>query len=257
MSSSEINLPEESLHDLLSLVCEEPSQPTSLPPYLLIAACRLAFRDTLATTRFEIALDALRHFDQLEDIRMEFVRYAHTRANLARHITKTHREVSKMFKFVWVALRRWVFINELMETPFTSSNCIALINTLYSLDEIRVGFEADVGRERAACLKLFQIVLKHVKDGGQVDNCKSFVTFSAGIPWPKAYVAFSRYLDLSQQMIAQIESAIDPIPEAQKKIGICRQDPVLHRISRHLLATGETVFDPTIEGSTRSTSPEL
>lgn len=260
----EFSLPNRSVHDLLSLVCEEPSQPVVVPPYLLAAGCLTIFSENLADTYFEEAFSAIEQLDRMETIRKRYrgslLRSPHL-AGKAREAEKTDREVSKMFDFTSVALRRWTFINEVHTAPFKSTNCLALINILFPSTD-----HGQMAKERTMATVILQKVKKALAAGRLVRDCQILQKYEANISWRQAHTALQRYLDAAQTMIAKIEGIIDPIPAEVRQLGIKREDCVLHRISKHLIATNSQGFEPELSaeedqeshgGQNRSTSPEL
>lgn len=260
----EFSLPNRSVHDLLSLVCEEPSQPEVVPPYLLAAGCLTIFSEDLADTYFEEAFSAIEQLDRLETIRKRYRSTLLRSPQLARRsqeVEKTDREVSKMFDFTSVAIRRWTFINEIHTTPFKSTNCLAMINILFPSSDT-----GQMAKERTMATVVLQKVKKALAAGCLVRDCEILQKYEANISWRQAHTALQRYLDASQSMIARIENIIDPISPEVRKLGIKREDCVLHRISKHLIATNSQGFEPELSaeededvhgGQNRDTSPEL
>ncbi|CCG81838.1 Putative uncharacterized protein [Taphrina deformans PYCC 5710] len=237
------SLPSQALHDLLSLVCEEPSQPSTVPPYLLVAGCRAIFTPQFKDVFFEEALSALEQLNHLEKIREKYVRAlrsSHVQNGKNTSVDKIDRETSRMHDFTWIALRRWILINEIRTEPFTPMNCLATINVLYAKSPYD-----DATKERTAAMTLLQKVKQFVKiHGGEPIACPQLRNYETSVPYTKAYIALSRYLDLTQELISTIEDLIDPIPQPERNMGIKRTDCVMHRISRHLISTDKLGFNP-------------
>ena len=110
---------------------------------------------------------------------------------------------------------------------------------------------------------LLQKVKKALAAGGLVRDCQVLEKYKANISWTQAHTALRRYLDAAQNMIAKVEGIIDPIPPELRKLGIKREDSVLDRISKHLIATNSKGFEPDEEdedsavSQNRESSPEL
>ena len=233
---NQLNLPHEALSELFALVCDEPSQPQSLPPYILIKACRTIFNTSYNETLFDQAIQGLEYLEKLNSIRIAYS--THPEAPSSLH--KVTRETDKIYSFIGVIIKRWTFIAELERKPFRPANCLALINILYPTSE----------KERLVCFKVLKASNESApRAATAIDALKGAVS------WEKAYIAMNRFLELSAYSIAECEAAIDPIPAQYRKMGIKRHDPVLHRISRHLIATDPDGFDPGDENLPGS--PEL
>lgn len=238
----DFDLPAQSLHDLVALVCEEPSQPTAVPPHLLVAGCRAVFTPAMRDTFFEEAIAALDQLAQLEAIRRRYIGWLQTSPSSSSrskrfNVEKLDRETTKMYDFAWIALRRWTLINEIHIEPFTPMNCLALINVLF----VKSSQHRDSDRERTAAMTVLQKIKLFAQQNpdGSVLDCPHLERYESSVPYAKAYAALSRYLDLAMSVISRIEDVVDPVAPEYRKMGIKRDECVLHRISRHLIATDE------------------
>lgn len=258
----ELSLPSQPLHDLLSLVCDDASRPEIMPVYLLAAGCRAIFSMDLENTYFEEAMAGLEHLDQLEGIRNNHARIlVQSGASGARrkNLEKFDRETTKLFEFTCLALRRWILIHEVELTPFEHFNCIALINILFP-----AGSLGNIAKERAASMRMLSGVKKCVKDGDPVSACKDLTSYKSGSPWSNTYRALEKYLEMANSFISGVDQVMDPVPADLKEMGIRRDQCVLHRISRHIIATDPNGYNPhdatslqASQISARDSSPEL
>ncbi|KAJ5773625.1 hypothetical protein N7457_008521 [Penicillium paradoxum] len=138
---------------LTRTVSELPSQPCSLPPSFIISFVRRCFCLELSEVDFAQALTALDYTKDLQCRWKKEIDAAFRRLNvtsqdasdphnseLARNYPnvlewyKTTSQKARMIDFmytqVYVGLRRWVLVNEMMLEPFNKANCLALLNTL-------------------------------------------------------------------------------------------------------------------------------
>ena len=135
---------------LLHQITRLPSQPGSLPPAFINSFLRRCFSRELNLVDFPQALTALDYLKDLEFRRRRDHEAALSRlgigaTELAGELAgfeqcirdwtsqmETHeRKIEALYSNLYVALRRWVLINELMIAPFSRHNCLAMLNTLY------------------------------------------------------------------------------------------------------------------------------
>lgn len=239
---SSFGLPDHSLNDLISLVCDEPSAPEHVPPYLLAAGCRTVFTPSYSDAYFEEALSAVDHLSHLEEIRQRYVsEYEELLRPASRSfdLGKQHSETTKIFEYALTGLRRSSLISAICVKPFNFLNCLATMNRLLPSDSSEL-----IIRERLMATVALQKVRRFLKSGGSLKECSVLDTYRSNITYERAHAAMNRYLDLALSMIAKIEGIIDPIPLPLRKMGVKREDCVLHRISRHLIATDEDGYNP-------------
>ncbi|XRM38195.1 hypothetical protein ABZX51_001626 [Aspergillus tubingensis] len=129
-----------------------PSQPCSLPPTFVTSFLRRCFTPELEEVDFPQALTALDYLKDFETRRRKEVADALQRlkvepndvkekAQLAKKnpgaltwletVTVQGRRVEALYTQIYVGLRRWTLINEMLMEPFNKANCIAMLNTLF------------------------------------------------------------------------------------------------------------------------------
>lgn len=250
------NLPEQSLNDLISLVCDESKQPENVPPYLLAASCRTVFTPLSEDAYFEEAMTAIDHLKRLEGIRSRYIteyKRSSKASNKVLDVDKVDRETSRIFDYTITGLKRWTFANEIHAEPFNSLNCLATINLLFPSDAVDVA----AGKERTLATTALHKINQHLKSNGSMNDCAVIRSYESSIPWERAHAAMSRYLDLALSLIARIEGMLEPIPVELRKMGIKREECVLHRISRHLIATDKRGFNPEESDATQTQTQTL
>jgi hypothetical protein len=139
--------------NLMAQMANLPTQPTSLPPSFITAFLRKAFSADLRFVDFPQSLTGLDYLKDLETRRRREVAAAleclgidrdtisAAEEELSRRypgvlawfrtLEEKERKIEALYTQIYVALRRWVLINELSLTPFNKHNCIAMLNTLY------------------------------------------------------------------------------------------------------------------------------
>lgn len=128
------------------------TQPTSLPPSFITTFVRRCFPTELDQVDFPQALTALDYLKDLEVRRRREVVAALSKLGIAREdlsergrlakkfpgvmkwiedIEDKERKVEALYTQVYIGIRRWTMINELSLEPYSKTNCVALLNTLY------------------------------------------------------------------------------------------------------------------------------
>ena len=240
--SDKVEVSDHALANFVSLV-EGEAHVEQAPIYLLTATCNRVFKGDFEACRFEHALKALSQLDELERRRLDYIESA------PQQMSKLIRETTKMFDYIWLALRRWIFIHEMQLTPFNTVNCLALSNVLFPRNGGMKEFKQYEPLLRQ-CNVLRMHAMRHLQSFPDLHNLKSLSEFRDIVPWRRAHIAMKRYLELTHEQIARIEEMIDPIPKQLRGYGIKRQDLVLDRITRHITATAAL-------RSIRDSSPEL
>ncbi|CAI7579896.1 unnamed protein product [Penicillium glandicola] len=138
---------------LTKTVSELPSQPCSLPPSFIISFVRRCFCLDLSDVDFAQALTALDYIRDLQGRWKKEIDAAFNRLNITakdasdpqhselarkfpnvltwyKDISHKARLIDFMYTQVYVGLRRWVLVNQMMLEPFDKPNCLALLNTL-------------------------------------------------------------------------------------------------------------------------------
>ncbi|KAK4548968.1 hypothetical protein LTR36_008741 [Oleoguttula mirabilis] len=138
---------------LMTQISQLPSQPTSLPPSFITSFVRKCFPPDLVLVDFPQALTGLDYLKDLETRRRREVAAAMRRLDIDRTtldmnaeslsdrypgvlqwvkaIEDKERKVEALYTQLYVALRRWILINELSLLPYNKHNCVAMLNTLY------------------------------------------------------------------------------------------------------------------------------
>ncbi|KAK5119460.1 hypothetical protein LTR85_007560 [Meristemomyces frigidus] len=138
---------------LMAQISQLPNQPTSLPPSFITSFVRRCFPPELVQVDFPQALTGLDYLKDLETRRRREVAAAMSRLAIDRTaldmdaasltdrypgvlqwvkaIEDKERKVEALYTQLYVALRRWILINELSLLPYNKHNCVAMLNTLY------------------------------------------------------------------------------------------------------------------------------
>ncbi|TKX21802.1 hypothetical protein C1H76_6299 [Elsinoe australis] len=137
---------------LMAEISQMPNQPTSLPPAFITSFVRKCFASELSLVDFPQALTGLDYLKDLETRRCREMQAVCSRIGItlenvdnAEDILKDHsealewyrtledktRKVEAFYTQLYVALRRWIMINEMSLEPFNKNNCLAMLNTVY------------------------------------------------------------------------------------------------------------------------------
>ncbi|KAK5151233.1 hypothetical protein LTS14_009403 [Recurvomyces mirabilis] len=138
---------------LMAQISQLPNQPSSLPPSFITSFVRKCFPSDLVCVDFPQALTGLDYLKDLESRRRREVAAAMSRLAIDRttlemdgdslsdrypgvkqwvtDINEKERKVEALYTQVYVALRRWILVNEMALLPFSKHNCMAMLNTLY------------------------------------------------------------------------------------------------------------------------------
>ncbi|KAL4926813.1 uncharacterized protein BDV17DRAFT_141703 [Aspergillus undulatus] len=127
-----------------------PSQPCSLPPSFVTSFLRRCFTPQLEDVDFPQALAGLDYLRDFETRRKKEVASALQRlglqperpdSELARRypgvmtwiesIKARGCKVEALYTQIYIGLRRWILLNEMLMDPFHKANCIAMLNTLF------------------------------------------------------------------------------------------------------------------------------
>jgi hypothetical protein len=221
---------------LFEQITRLPTQPCSLPPAFINSFLRRCFPRELNQVDFPQALTALDYLKDLEfrrrrDHEAALARLDIGTAEVSNHLDGFHqcikewagqmemheRKVEAVYSNLFVALRRWVLINELTIEPFCRHNCLAMLNTLYPpaitsqptsrltpdvLKRQREGFFSYIQAvERKGPIVLRPLMEQNANDG-------------EAHGWPKVRDILDKYLRVSLMLIeqyAQVTSASDMI----------------------------------------------
>ncbi|OAX81164.1 hypothetical protein ACJ72_04497 [Emergomyces africanus] len=136
---------------LMSQISQLPSQPCSLPPNFIASFVRRCFPENLALVDFPQALTALDYLRDLEQRRGKEIKtaleklgvldIAFDKDDLAKRypgvsswidsIMKKDRYAAALYSQVYLRLRHWTLINEMLLPPFNKAHCVAMLNTLF------------------------------------------------------------------------------------------------------------------------------
>ncbi|EQL34103.1 hypothetical protein BDFG_04018 [Blastomyces dermatitidis ATCC 26199] len=136
---------------LMSQISQLPSQPCSLPPNFIASFVRRCFPENLALVDFPQALTALDYLRDLEQRRGKEIKAAleklgvldcaFDKDDLARRypgvaswidsIMEKDRIAAALYSQVYLRLRHWTLINEMLLPPFNKAHCVAMLNTLF------------------------------------------------------------------------------------------------------------------------------
>ncbi|KAE8353254.1 hypothetical protein BDV28DRAFT_111500 [Aspergillus coremiiformis] len=129
-----------------------PSQPCSLPPSFVTSFLRRCFTPELGDVDFPQALTGLDYLKDLDIRRRKEVKAAlgrlqvkpddlQERAELGKKWPNVltwvesncakNRKAEALYTQVYIGLRRWTLINEMLLEPHNKANCIAMLNTLF------------------------------------------------------------------------------------------------------------------------------
>ncbi|KAK2743250.1 hypothetical protein FQN57_004939 [Myotisia sp. PD_48] len=137
--------------NLMAQIAQLPSQPSSLPPSFITSFVRRFFPPELEEVDFPQAMTALDYLKDLEyrrrkEVMAAFERLGVTGAEDEREelskrypgvlawinsIESKDRTAVALYSQVYLRIRHWALINEMLLTPFFSSNCIVMLNTLF------------------------------------------------------------------------------------------------------------------------------
>lgn len=222
---------------LTRTVSELPSQPCSLPPSFIISFVRRCFCLELSDVDFAQALTALDYLKDLQNRWKKEIDAAFRRLNVTpqdakdpqhselarkypcvmqwyKDITQKARMIDFMYTQIYVGLRRWVLVNEMMLEPYNKANCLALLNTL--LPPVR--YDSSTPTQQ-----LTPKILENHRDA----FFKFITTFEANPEilepvmtqgarpgdengWPALYDTFDRYLNAVLEMIDECALINEP-----------------------------------------------
>ncbi|KAJ5266750.1 hypothetical protein N7478_009558 [Penicillium angulare] len=223
---------------LIHQISRLPSQPCSLPPAFLCSFLRRCFTEHLESVDFPQALTALDYLKDLECRWKKEIANAVQRLNIDRedaqdplhselgmkypgvmawlqNMNAKARTLEALYTQVYVGLRRWTLINDMLLEPQGKANHIAMLNTL---------FPPVTDKTPTPTPQLTLRILKSHRDGffryinavsthgtGVLD---SFI--SAGAPeghsstWPLLYESLEKYLNLAMEMIEECTYVNEP-----------------------------------------------
>lgn len=222
--------------NLMAQVSQLPNQPTSLPPSFIMSFLRKCFPAELICVDFPSALTGLDYLKDLETRRRRetgaaFQRLGIDRSSLTPDLGNTtppaqdpavlqwiqsaedkERKVEALYTQLYVALRRWLLINEMSLMPFNKHNCVAMLNTLYP----PVLASAPTSKLTALVLQaqrdtFFRYITSVEKKGPRVLNTLmnqgKAPTDDSG--WPAVTRTLGLYLQLANSIMTECAELVD------------------------------------------------
>ncbi|KAL4888255.1 hypothetical protein BDV59DRAFT_189010 [Aspergillus ambiguus] len=128
------------------------SQPCSLPPSFVTSFLRRCFTPHLEDVDFPQALTGLDYLKDLDIRRRKEVAAAFQRLQLEQDDFRVNSEFAKkhpgvlawvetisvqsrkaeaLYTQIYIGIRRWTLINEMLMEPYNKANCVAMLNTLF------------------------------------------------------------------------------------------------------------------------------
>ncbi|KAF7588948.1 hypothetical protein BBP40_004989 [Aspergillus hancockii] len=204
-----------------------PSQPCSLPPSFVTSFLRRCFTPDLSDVDFPQALTGLDYLKDLEIRRRKEVKAALERLQIKPDDLKEKAELGKkwpnvlawiesncaktrkadaLYTQVYIGIRRWTLINEMLLTPYNKANCIAMLNTLFP--PVTEGTVGPTPQLTSQILKsqrdgFFRYIAAYETNGRQILD----KVIAQGAPegeengWPLVRDALDKYLRLTNEII--------------------------------------------------------
>ena len=138
---------------LMAEISQMSAHQNSLPPAFVSTFLRKCFAYELELVDFPQALTGLDYLKDLESRRRREMKAAFDRLEISpenldtaedqlterypgvlgwyRSIDDNEHKVTALYTQLYVALRRWILLNELQLLPFSKHNCVAMLNTVY------------------------------------------------------------------------------------------------------------------------------
>ncbi|EAL87335.1 uncharacterized protein AFUA_2G02380 [Aspergillus fumigatus Af293] len=232
-------------------IARMPSQPCSLPPSFVTSFLRRCFAPQLDEVDFPQALTALDYLKDLENRRRREVAAALQRLNIhpddlkektelakkypgvltwIESINVQGRKVEALYTQIYLGLRRWILINEMLLAPFNKANCIAMLNTLFPpVTEATVTPTSQLTPQILKSQRdgFFRYISAFETNGRQILD----KVITQGAPegeangWPLVREALDKYLRIANEIIdecvlvngpSSFEEREDPAPRGHK-----------------------------------------
>lgn len=223
---------------LMAELSQMPTHQNSLPPSFVTSFLRKCFAYELELVDFTQALTGLDYLKDLETRRNRAMKSALERLDINldtvdsaealladrypgvlewyRSIDLKEHKVNALYTHLYLALRRWMLLNELQLTPFSKHNCIAMLNTIYppvvSSSPTPALTPAILRNQRDTFFKYITLVekkgvyvLKNLMEQGRRPNEEN--------GWPAVRETLEKYLVLANSMIDEcsaITNSDDP-----------------------------------------------
>ncbi|KAJ5198812.1 uncharacterized protein N7498_007929 [Penicillium cinerascens] len=223
---------------LIHQISRLPSQPCSLPPSFLTSFLRRCFTAELESVDFPQALTALDYLKDLEGRWKKEMNGALQRLGISRDdaenpytselalkypavlpwlqsINAQARKLEAQYTQIYIGLRRWTLINDMMLEPNNKVNHIAMLNTLFPpvtnatvaptrqlppriLQAQRDGFFRYINAVEAKGIAILQPVMSQGAPGGQETS------------WPLVYDSLDKYLVMANEVIDECALVNEP-----------------------------------------------
>ncbi|KAN0069885.1 hypothetical protein V8E54_012191 [Elaphomyces granulatus] len=221
---------------LISQIPRLPSQHCSLPPSFVTSFLRRCFAPQLEEVDFPQALTALDYLKDLETRRRKEVAAALARLGIDRadmsqkqemgqrypgvlrwieSLEAKERRVEALYTQVYVGLRRWTMINEMMLEPYNKANCLAMLNTLLPpVTPATVQPTAHLTPKILQCQRdgFWRYIISIETNGKQILDkvMKQGAREGEETAWPLARDALDKYLRSANEIIGDCLEINDP-----------------------------------------------
>ncbi|CDM34014.1 hypothetical protein DTO013E5_1744 [Penicillium roqueforti] len=213
---------------LSKTVAEVPSQPCALPPSFIISFVRRCFCLDLSEVDFAQALTALDYIRTLQNRWKKEIDAAFNRLNVTsedardpehsevarnypnlltwyENISNKARTIDFLYTQVYIGLRRWVLVNQMMLEPFDKANCLALLNTL--LPPVHRDSSTPTQQLSTATLGLYRdTFFKYITTFEADPSIVEPIIQQGAAPgdengWPALHATIERYMNAALEMI--------------------------------------------------------
>jgi hypothetical protein len=237
------------MSSIMDQIAQIPQQPASLPPAFVTSFLNRCFPIVLEAVDFPQSLTALDYLKDLEMRRRKEIVYAlkhhgmddsivesaETCDQLAKiyphlshylsNLESKAKRADALYTQLYVALRRWILINEMALTPFNKHNCHAMLNTLYPPVEVsQPSAKLTMSQLKAQREGFFNYIRTVERQGPMCLQTLMQQGAKPGDPngWPAVKRTLNNYLRLSNSMILEsqdistlesLNSCWNPAPE--------------------------------------------
>jgi hypothetical protein len=226
------------MSSIMDQIAQMPAQPASLPPAFVTSFLNRCFPIVLEQVDFPQSLTALDYLKDLESRRRKEVAFAlshhgidpsaaSSSAQLAEYyphlshflinLQTKQKRADALYTQLYVALRRWILINEMALTPFNKHNCHAMLNTLYPPVEVsQPTSKLTIQMLKAQREGFFNYIRTVERQGPMCLQTLMQQGAKPGDPngWPAVKRTLNNYLRLANSMILESQdiSSLDVIP---------------------------------------------
>ncbi|KAL1848435.1 hypothetical protein Plec18167_009343 [Paecilomyces lecythidis] len=211
-------------NQLLSQLARLPSQPCSLPPRFVTSFLRRCFSPNLDEVDFPQALTGLDYLRDLEMRRRKEVLSALKRLGLdlcgkdelakkypgvqrwLESMEQNERSVEALYTQIYIGLRRWTMLNELLTEPYNKTNCVVMLNTLFpppKKENIQPTPQLTPKILESTRAGLWRYITNVETNGNQILNMFIYQGARQGdeTGWPAVRDSLDKYLRLANSMI--------------------------------------------------------